>query len=316
MNDSLVRLLRSNIKKSSKQEFFSALQSTLRKECSNNSTPNIQMNTTHHTIPHSVGLRDHHLQMRYKQLYQRYPYHINRLASFHCHYASIVERDRYKMLQYHPNSPVHVQQCNAYFDSALHSVMDQVENSLCKLEKENWEQTTMNPINASKFSSLSKLEKESWEQTTMNPINASKFSSLSKLEKGSCEQTTMNPINASTFSSLSKLEKDIHEQTTMNPINTSKFRSLSELGKENPEQTTMNPIDVSKFRTRSTLPKKAIDTMQDWFQSNIHYPYPSETVVKLLSEFGGITEYQVRKWFSNKRNRYGCAHGKHQKPKQ
>jgi hypothetical protein len=163
---------------------------------------------------------------------------------------------------------------------------------------------------------LSKMEKEIQEQMTMNPINNSKFRSLSKLDKEIQKQTTMNPINTSKFRSPSELEKDNGEKMTMNPINASKFRSLSELEKENQEQTTTNPINTSQFKSRSSLPKKAIDTMQEWFQSNLHYPYPSETVVKLISGFGDITEYQVRKWFSNKRTRHGCVHGKYQKPKQ
>jgi hypothetical protein len=171
-------------------------------------TPDVMRDTMNNLVPHSLLLRDHHLQMRYESLRRRYPDDIDRLASFHRYHTNVFETNRYKMLQLHANSPAHVQQmCNDYFDKQLHSIMEYVENS------------------------------------------------------------------------------------------------LSELEKIDQEQMTRKPIDVSKFRKRSYLLKKATSMMKEWFQSNLHYPYPRENVIESMCERGGITKVQVRKWFSNRRSR-------------
>lgn len=136
INDALSSLLRSTSQPPSKKDIFSALQSTLMKECSQDSTPNVLIQTVYDPIPHSVTLRDQRLQTRYNRLQTKYPTEISKLSSFHRYHASIIESDRYMMLHLHAKSSDHFKQMyNAYFDSMLHRMMERVENSLLQLEK-------------------------------------------------------------------------------------------------------------------------------------------------------------------------------------
>lgn len=136
INDALSSLLRSTSQPPSKKDIFSALQSTLMKECSQDSTPDVLIQTVYDPIPHSVTLRDQRLQTRYNRLQTKYPTEISKLSSFHHYHASIIESDRYMMLHLHAKSSDHFKQMyNAYFDSMLHRMMERVENSLLQLEK-------------------------------------------------------------------------------------------------------------------------------------------------------------------------------------
>lgn len=136
INDALSSLLRSTSQPPSKKDIFSALQSTLMKECSQDSTPDVLIQTVYDPIPHSVTLRDQRLQTRYNRLQTKYPTEISKLSSFHRYHASIIESDRYMMLHLHAKSSDHFKQMyNAYFDSMLHRMMERVENSLLQLEK-------------------------------------------------------------------------------------------------------------------------------------------------------------------------------------
>lgn len=136
INDALSSLLRSTSQPPSKKDIFSALQSTLMKECSQDSTPDVLIQTVYDPIPHSVTLRDQRLQTRYNRLQTKYPTEISKLSSFHSYHASIIESDRYMMLHLHAKSSDHFKQMyNAYFDSMLHRMMERVENSLLQLEK-------------------------------------------------------------------------------------------------------------------------------------------------------------------------------------
>lgn len=149
INDALSSLLRSTTQAPSKKDIFSALQSTLMKECSQDSTPDVLLQTVYDPIPHSVTLRDQRLQTRYNSLQKQYPTEINKLSSFHRHHASIIESDRYMMLHLHAKSSDHFKQMyNAYFDSMLHRMMERVENSLLQLEKTS-QVTSPKPVKTS-----------------------------------------------------------------------------------------------------------------------------------------------------------------------
>ena len=138
INDALSNLLRSTSQPPSKRDIFAALQSTLMKECSEESTPKVLMQTMIDPIPHSVALRDRRLQTRYDRLQKQYPTEITQLSSFHRHHAAVIEADRYMMLHLHANSSDPTQQMyHAYFDSMLHNMMERVENSLSKLEEKS-----------------------------------------------------------------------------------------------------------------------------------------------------------------------------------
>uniref|UniRef100_A0AAV1U7B7 Homeobox domain-containing protein n=1 Tax=Peronospora matthiolae TaxID=2874970 RepID=A0AAV1U7B7_9STRA len=54
---------------------------------------------------------------------------------------------------------------------------------------------------------------------------------------------------------------------------------------------------------RSSLSKLAKKLMNDWFEHNLHHPYPTEQEKLWLAERGGITIEQVSNWFINTRGR-------------
>ena len=43
--------------------------------------------------------------------------------------------------------------------------------------------------------------------------------------------------------------------------------------------------------------------LSDWYQENIHNPYPNDEEKKILAEKADISETQVKSWFANKRSR-------------
>ncbi|KAK1936691.1 Homeobox protein 4 [Phytophthora citrophthora] len=56
-------------------------------------------------------------------------------------------------------------------------------------------------------------------------------------------------------------------------------------------------------KKRSSLSKKSKKLMQDWFEHNLHHPYPTEEEKEWLAREGGITLEQVNNWFINTRGR-------------
>lgn len=69
---------------------------------------------------------------------------------------------------------------------------------------------------------------------------------------------------------------------------------------QQPEVKTSPPVMGS---SRPIISKKAIATMDTWYQDNLHHPYPTFTVIANLATQTGLKEEQVKKWFANKRNR-------------
>lgn len=174
INDALSNLLRSTSQPPSKRDIFAALESTLMKECSEESTPKVLMQTMIDPIPHSVALRDRRLQARYDRLQGQYPTEITQLSSFHRHHAAVIEADRYMMLHLHANSSESTQQMyHAYFDSMLHNMMERVENSLSKLEEKS-NTPKKKPAKPSLFKGRTQLTKkaismmEEWYQSNLS----------------------------------------------------------------------------------------------------------------------------------------------------
>ncbi|XP_062566046.1 pre-B-cell leukemia transcription factor 2-like [Saccostrea cucullata] len=66
--------------------------------------------------------------------------------------------------------------------------------------------------------------------------------------------------------------------------------------------TTTEPKMIN-LRTRPSLSQKSVQLMEQWYYSHLDHPYPSSDVIEELARRGGIKEEQVKKWFSNKRNR-------------
>ncbi|CEG44728.1 tale class homeobox transcription factor pknox [Plasmopara halstedii] len=56
-------------------------------------------------------------------------------------------------------------------------------------------------------------------------------------------------------------------------------------------------------KKRSSLSKLSKKLMHDWFEHNLHHPYPTEEEKESLAQEGGITLEQVNNWFINTRGR-------------
>nr|XP_022300990.1 BEL1-like homeodomain protein 3 [Crassostrea virginica] len=66
------------------------------------------------------------------------------------------------------------------------------------------------------------------------------------------------------------------------------------------QQQTSNQ---SNLRSRPSLSQKAVQLMEEWYYSHRDHPYPPSHIIQDLARRGGVREEQVKKWFSNKRNR-------------
>ena len=61
---------------------------------------------------------------------------------------------------------------------------------------------------------------------------------------------------------------------------------------------------ISKMgKQRRNFRPKATKIMNEWFESHLDYPYPTEQEKRTLATQGGITVEKVSTWFSNKRCR-------------
>ncbi|KAG7400705.1 hypothetical protein PHYBOEH_004752 [Phytophthora boehmeriae] len=56
-------------------------------------------------------------------------------------------------------------------------------------------------------------------------------------------------------------------------------------------------------KRRSSLSKMAKTLMREWFEENLHHPYPTEEEKEWLASQGGISLEQVNNWFINTRGR-------------
>ena len=69
------------------------------------------------------------------------------------------------------------------------------------------------------------------------------------------------------------------------------------------ERTEQMSLTCRPIRPRPLLSKRAVQLMENWYDSHLEHPYPSVDVIEQLSAAGNITGEQVKKWFANKRNR-------------
>ncbi|XP_061171782.1 uncharacterized protein LOC133181267 [Saccostrea echinata] len=67
--------------------------------------------------------------------------------------------------------------------------------------------------------------------------------------------------------------------------------------------TTNTEHKTINLRSRPSLSQKSVQLMEEWYYSHLDHPYPSSDIIEELARRGGIKEEQVKKWFSNKRNR-------------
>ncbi|XP_048752582.2 uncharacterized protein LOC125664086 [Ostrea edulis] len=92
---------------------------------------------------------------------------------------------------------------------------------------------------------------------------------------------------------------------------TSRVYSSLQLLKISIEKLPDNPHTV-RPRSRQ-LNSKATSIMSNWFEKNLHHPYPTDEQKEMLARQGGISVAQVKAWFANKRNRTSNTKPKKQK---
>lgn len=61
------------------------------------------------------------------------------------------------------------------------------------------------------------------------------------------------------------------------------------------------PVDPKRKR-RTRINKATASVLERWIKQNEQYPYPEDEDLKRLTSETGMTEKQVRIWFTNYRN--------------
>jgi hypothetical protein len=61
--------------------------------------------------------------------------------------------------------------------------------------------------------------------------------------------------------------------------------------------------ETPTLRTSRLLKGGTTVILNEWYNNNVHYPYPSDETVEQLSQAADITPLQVKKWMANKRVR-------------
>ncbi|KAE8954857.1 hypothetical protein PR003_g33391 [Phytophthora rubi] len=84
-----------------------------------------------------------------------------------------------------------------------------------------------------------------------------------------------------------------------NPLPSMSAISLSQVSPYAMELAARNSLP----KKRSSLSKLSKQLMHDWFEHNLHHPYPTEEEKEWLAQQGGITLEQVNNWFINTRGR-------------
>ncbi|GJQ09366.1 hypothetical protein GpartN1_g1157.t1 [Galdieria partita] len=72
---------------------------------------------------------------------------------------------------------------------------------------------------------------------------------------------------------------------------------------ENSVSSHSPPQREHKLSSSASMTKDTRKVLNDWFNANIHHPYPSETVKRELAHQAGISVEQVNTFFGNKRMR-------------
>lgn len=86
-------------------------------------------------------------------------------------------------------------------------------------------------------------------------------------------------------------------------IHPKKLQKLIQIhGKMMGEPSPQGPPGSNK-RSKRALNPQAVESMNRWYFSHIHYPYPTDEEKMKLAQEGNITVAQVTCWFANKRNR-------------
>ena len=140
--------------------------------------------------------------------------------------------------------------------------------------------------------------------------DSQKVSPLSEI----CANTSGNPNNLSNISWNNMPSESVSE--SRNGLNLSasrKRKSCDDVVIDIPEQNSVHEqVDSSEnsadyqtpvLKTHRMLNGEATNILTNWYQTHVHYPYPSDEEVEHLAKLTNITTRQVKKWMANKRVR-------------
>ena len=140
--------------------------------------------------------------------------------------------------------------------------------------------------------------------------DSQKVSPLSEI----CGNTSGNQNNLSNISWNNVSSENLSE--SRNGLNLSasrKRKSCDDVVIDIPEQNCVNEqvnavessadYQTPVLKTHRMLNCEATNILTNWYQTHVHYPYPSDEEVEQLAKLTNITTRQVKKWMANKRVR-------------
>ncbi|GAA0168808.1 homeodomain transcription factor [Lithospermum erythrorhizon] len=69
-------------------------------------------------------------------------------------------------------------------------------------------------------------------------------------------------------------------------------------------QITSLKLEFSKKKKKGKLPREARQTLLEWWNVHIKWPYPTEADKISLAELTGLDQKQINNWFINQRKRH------------
>lgn len=122
---------------------------------------------------------------------------------------------------------------------------------------------------------------------------------------------TLNTYNMQPTRANRSFSQNINSNQNTSHLNSSveQAHQLSYVQKENlspvSNSSSQNESYSNLKRNRSAkqLPEDAVDLLNEWFESHLNHPYPSNDEKQRLADKCGITVKQVNSWFCNRRNR-------------
>lgn len=93
------------------------------------------------------------------------------------------------------------------------------------------------------------------------------------------------------------------ETNAMSDLNNNNINCLNDLPMSGSVANNVSSNSSSSSRANRFFPDWVVDILNRWFNENLNFPYPDETMTNLLAKEASISPKQVRKWFANKRVR-------------
>ncbi|CAI5717931.1 unnamed protein product [Hyaloperonospora brassicae] len=145
------------------------------------------------------------------------------------------------------------------------------------------------------------------------------FSASSDGEEEAGETSRSPPyVEAESLQTMAHAARTVVQDPTVSAEQQQQYSSPSpasaEKGGSSAPQLPMSLAGISPYamelaarnslpKKRSSLSKVSKKLMHDWFEHNLHHPYPTEEEKDWLAQRGGITLEQVNNWFINTRGR-------------